>query len=162
MPYRNTKRRLSTCVKPYTMIATMNANIEGLDQAAAVFRNRKARASDLSPGGALPNRQIRLAETAYRSLCPNASPCRAHPTNDQLGRHSLKIVKLLTSEAEDCGAPDHADIDAFAVEYIAVHDRSSYRGAPAKRLRLLAGDSETNRTRAISPSPSALAANGLT
>jgi hypothetical protein len=32
--------------------------------------------------------QIRLTETACRSLCPNASPCRAHPTNDQLGRHS--------------------------------------------------------------------------
>src|SRR5258708_20025403 len=43
-------------------------------------------------------------------------------------------------------------MDAFAVEYIAVHDHS-YRGAPRQRLRLLGGDSETNRTRAISPSP---------
>src|SRR5216684_3937772 len=33
-------------------------------------------------------RQIRLTETACRLLCPNASPRRAHPTNDQLGRHS--------------------------------------------------------------------------
>jgi hypothetical protein len=37
---------------------------------------------------------------------------------------TLKIVKLLTSEAEDCGAGDHPDMDAFAVEYIAVHDRA--------------------------------------
>src|ERR1700730_7805900 len=36
---------------------------------------------------------------------------------------TLKIVKLLTFEAEDRVAPDHADMDAFAVEYIAVHDR---------------------------------------
>jgi hypothetical protein len=35
----------------------------------------------------------------------------------------LKIVKLLTFEAEDRVARDHADMDAFAVEYIAVHDR---------------------------------------
>jgi hypothetical protein len=68
----------------------------------------------------------------------------------------------LTFEAEDLAAHNHADMDAFAVEYIAVHGRSSYRDAPAKRLRLLAGDSETNRTRAISPSPSALAAIGPT
>jgi hypothetical protein len=42
----------------------------------------------------------------------------------------LKIVKLLTFEAEDRFAPDHADMDAFAVEYIAVHDRP--RGAHGK------------------------------
>jgi hypothetical protein len=53
-------------------------------EAAGQSSNREARASDLSPGGALPNQQIRLAETVYRSLCPNASPCRARPTNDQL------------------------------------------------------------------------------
>src|SRR5258707_15442111 len=29
-----------------------------------------------------------LPGTACRSFCPNASPCREHPTNDQLGRHS--------------------------------------------------------------------------
>jgi hypothetical protein len=59
----------------------------------------------------------------------------------------------LTFEAEDLAAHNHADMDAFAVEYIAVHGRSSYRDAPAKRLRLLAGDSETNRTRAIWRTP---------
>src|SRR6266478_6021000 len=32
--------------------------------------------------------RIRLTETACLSLCPNDSPCRAQPTNDQLGRHS--------------------------------------------------------------------------
>src|SRR6202022_3098520 len=31
---------------------------------------------------------ISLTETACRLLCPNASPRCAHPTNDQLGRHS--------------------------------------------------------------------------
>src|ERR1700716_1660109 len=36
---------------------------------------------------------------------------------------TLKIVKLLTFEAEDRVVHDHADMDAFAVEYIAVHDR---------------------------------------
>src|SRR5712672_1327921 len=36
---------------------------------------------------------------------------------------TLKIVKLLTFEAEDRVARDHADTDALAVEYIAVHDR---------------------------------------
>src|SRR5258708_5149250 len=35
----------------------------------------------------------------------------------------LKIVKLLTFEAEDRVTRNHADMDAFAVEYIAVHDR---------------------------------------
>src|SRR5258707_2077901 len=36
---------------------------------------------------------------------------------------TLKIVKLLTFEAEDRVTRNHADMDAFAVEYIAVHDR---------------------------------------
>jgi hypothetical protein len=67
-----------------------------------------------------------LPGTACRSLCPNASSRRAHPANDQLGRHStyvrtLKIVKLLTLKAKDRAFHDYADMDAFAVEYIAVH-----------------------------------------
>jgi hypothetical protein len=36
---------------------------------------------------------------------------------------TLKIVKLLTFEAKDLVARDNADMDALAVEYIAVHDR---------------------------------------
>jgi hypothetical protein len=50
----------------------------------------------------------------------------------------------LTFEAEDRFVPDHADMDAFAVEYIAVHDRPPIE-VPTARLRLLGGDSETNR-----------------
>jgi hypothetical protein len=81
-----------------------------------------------------------LPGTACRSLCPNASSRRSHPASDQLGRHStcartLKIVKLLTFKA--------ADMNAFAVDYIAVHDRPPLE-APQQRLRFLAGDSETN------------------
>jgi hypothetical protein len=47
----------------------------------------------------------------------------------------------LTFEAEDRFVPDHADIDAFAVEYIAVHDQPPIE-VPTARLRLLGGDSE--------------------
>src|SRR5260370_9726783 len=38
---------------------------------------------------------------------------------------------------------------------------TSHRSAPRQRLRLLGGDSETNRTRAISPSPSTPARRAL-
>ena len=58
---------------------------------------------------------------------------------------SPKIVKLLTFKAENLVVHDHADMDAFAVQYIAVHDRRPIEVPPAKRLRLLAGESETNR-----------------
>jgi hypothetical protein len=41
----------------------------------------------------LPLRRLKLkigsTETACRLLCPNASPRRAHPTNDPPGRHSI-------------------------------------------------------------------------
>src|ERR1700730_15372619 len=57
----------------------------------------------------------------------------------------LKIVELLTFKAEDRVVHDHADMYAFAIDYIAVHDRPPL-GAPQQRLRLLAGDSETNRS----------------
>jgi hypothetical protein len=46
---------------------------------------------DVSPRwgiASLKIQRIRSTETACRLLCPNASARRAHPTNDQLGRHS--------------------------------------------------------------------------
>jgi hypothetical protein len=72
---------------------------------------------------------------------------------------ALKIVKLLTSKAEDLDTNDHADMDAFAVQYIPVHDRHPIEWGPAgKRVRSLAGESETNRALGpISPSPLARA-----
>ena len=63
---------------------------------------------------------------------------------------SPKIVKLLTFKAEDRVVQDHADMNAFAVDYIAVHDRPPLE-APQQRLRLLAGDSETNRALELFP-----------
>src|SRR6202051_3844794 len=63
---------------------------------------------------------------------------------------TLKIVKLLTFKAEDRVVQDHADMNAFAVDYIAVHDRPPLE-APQQRLRLLAGDSETNRALELFP-----------
>src|SRR5882724_9168705 len=69
---------------------------------------------------------------------------------------TLKIVKLLTFKAEDLVAHNHADMDAFTVQYIAVHDQRPIVRPSQQRLRLLGADSETNRgPRAISPSPSA-------
>jgi hypothetical protein len=38
----------------------------------------------------------------------------------------------LTFEAEDLFVPDHADMDAFTVEYIAVHDRPPIEVPTAK------------------------------
>src|SRR5260370_37770065 len=42
-------------------------------------------------------------------------------------------------------------MDAFAVEYIAVHDRRPLERPPQQRLRLLDGESETNRPRGYFP-----------
>src|SRR5712671_2359111 len=64
---------------------------------------------------------------------------------------TLKIVELLTFKAEDLVAHDHADMDAFAVEYIAVHDRRPLERPPQQRLRLLDGESETNRPQGYFP-----------
>src|SRR5258707_5068588 len=64
---------------------------------------------------------------------------------------TLKIVKLLTFTAEDRVIHDHADMDAFAVEYIAVHDRPPIERPPRQRLRLLSSDSETNRALRLFP-----------
>src|SRR6266481_8469429 len=74
---------------------------------------------------------------------------------------TLKTVKLLTFEAEDRVACDHADKDAFAVDYIAIHDRPpievphdgkgcAYWVTIARQIALSA----------ISPSPSARARPG--
>ena len=58
---------------------------------------------------------------------------------------TLKIAKLLTFEAKDLLAHNNADMDALAVEYIAVHDRPPIEvPEPPPRLRLLGDDSETN------------------
>jgi len=64
---------------------------------------------------------------------------------------TFKIVELLTFKAEDLVAHDHADMDAFAVEYIAVHDRRPLERPPQQRLRLLDGESETNRPQGYFP-----------
>jgi hypothetical protein len=55
-----------------------------------------------------------------------------------------EIVKLLALEIKHLVTSDHGDKDAFAIQYIAIHDRPPMR-APPQRLRLLSGDSETNR-----------------
>src|SRR5712671_2324137 len=74
---------------------------------------------------------------------------------------TLKIVELLTFKAEDLVAHDHADMDAFAVEYIAVHDRRPLERPPQQRLRLLDGESETNRPQGYFPFAFTLAAKLL-
>jgi hypothetical protein len=45
---------------------------------------------------------------------------------------TLKIVELLTFKAEDRVVHDHADMNAFAVDYIAVHDRPPLEAPSAK------------------------------
>jgi hypothetical protein len=61
-------------------------------------------------------------------------------------------VELLAPKAKHLVTRDHRDMDAFTIQYVAIHDRPPKR-EPRQRLRSLAGDSEKNR--AISPSPSA-------
>ena len=57
-----------------------------------------------------------------------------------------KIVKLFALKAENLATCDHGDMDAFAIQYIAIHDLPPVPGMdPRQRLRSLAGDSETNR-----------------
>src|ERR1700753_423356 len=46
---------------------------------------------------------------------------------------TLKIVKLLTFKAEDLVVHDYGYMDAFAVEYIAVHDRPPVSAKAARR-----------------------------
>jgi hypothetical protein len=65
-----------------------------------------------------------------------------------------KIVKFLALKAKHLVTCDHCDMDAFAIQYVAIHDRPPY-GAPRQRLRLLSGDSDTNRA---SPSAFVIAA----
>jgi hypothetical protein len=56
-----------------------------------------------------------------------------------------QIVKLLALKAEHLMTIDHGDMDAVAIQYIAIHDRPPMQEYPSRRLRSLAGDSETNR-----------------
>ena len=67
--------------------------------------------------------------------------------------HASQVVDLLSLEIEDGRPKDDRYVDTTAVEYFSVHDLPPIEGAPRQRLRLLGSDSETNRTRAISPSP---------
>jgi hypothetical protein len=66
-----------------------------------VGTRREPACDDVSHGGefaSLKIQQIMLTERACRSLCPNASPCRAHLANDQLGHHSTcKLFEPLRS-----------------------------------------------------------------
>jgi hypothetical protein len=55
-----------------------------------------------------------------------------------------EIVKLLALIAENCRTRDHGNMDAVAIEYVAVHDRSPVLVSSRRRLRPLAGESETN------------------
>lgn len=66
---------------------------------------------------------------------------------------TFEVVELLSLEIENGWAKDDRYVDAATVEYFSVHDQPAYRGAPRQRLRLLAGDSETNRNlpRCIQP-----------
>jgi hypothetical protein len=53
-------------------------------------------------------------------------------------------VKLLAPKAKHLVTRDHRDMDAFTIQYVAIHDRSPTQ-EPRQRLRSLAGDSEKNR-----------------
>ena len=61
------------------------------------------------------------------------------------------VVELLSLEIENGRAKDDRYVDATTVEYFSVHDQPAYRGAPQQRLRLLTGDSETNRALELFP-----------
>src|SRR6202040_3107178 len=67
--------------------------------------------------------------------------------------HASEVIDLLSLEIEDGRAMDDRYVDATAVEYFSVHDLPPIEGPLRQGLRLLGSDSETNRTRAISPSP---------
>jgi hypothetical protein len=56
-----------------------------------------------------------------------------------------QIVKLLALKAKHLVTIDHGDMDAVAIQYIAIHDRPPIQEYSGRRLRSLAGDSETNR-----------------
>src|SRR6266481_5218 len=73
---------------------------------------------------------------------------------------TLKIVKLLTFEAEDRVACDHADKDAFAVEYIALHDQPPIEVPHGKGCAYWVTIARQIALSAISPSPSARARPG--
>jgi hypothetical protein len=60
----------------------------------------------------------------------------------------------LAPKAEHLATIDHGDMDAFAIQNIEIHDRPPMQEYPDRRLRSLAGDSETNRV-ISSPSPAA-------
>ncbi len=65
--------------------------------------------------------------------------------SDQLARDPIdidpfQVVEFCALEVEDCRAGHHANVDSFAIEYIAVHD-------PRQR--------DKSRSRAIFPPPSA-------
>src|ERR1700692_1159563 len=77
-----------------------------------------------------------------------ADICREEVT-DQFTRQfvdvgTFEVIDPQASKVQNARAQHPADVDAAAVEYFPVHDRPPLE-APRQRLRLLGGDSETNR-----------------
>src|SRR5882757_6393401 len=68
---------------------------------------------------------------------------------DPIDIDPFQVVEFCAPEVEDCRAGHYANVDSFAIEYIAVHDPRPREEAPRQRLRLLAADSETNRALAL-------------
>jgi hypothetical protein len=56
-----------------------------------------------------------------------------------------QIVKLLALKVEHLVTIDHGDMDAVAIQNVAIHDRPPIQEYPGGRLRSFAGDGETNR-----------------
>jgi hypothetical protein len=61
---------------------------------------------------------------------------RIRQTTDQITVQLINVdapefVKLLALKAEHLATCDHSDMDAFAIEYVAIHDRPPY-GARGK------------------------------
>ena len=113
-----------------------------------------------SPTGAAPRSSAAGVQSPAQSLVPLTVPtnlqhrhlwfnllCRLASLG-RLGLSKGRCRKTNDHDQDRKRPPGH-----FAVEYITVHDRCSYREPPQQRLRLLPGDSETNRCIALHPAP---------
>src|SRR5258708_11661247 len=123
--------------------------------ALSVYKSPKL--ADMREAAAGLSAILDIEMNLHLKLCAGwgLSPSDLEQTPPAVEMLAYKVVKLLSLEVEDIRAKDDRYEDAATVEYFSVHDLPPIEGPPRQRLRLLGSDSETNRTRAISPSPSA-------
>src|SRR5476649_2766119 len=75
--------------------------------------------------------------------------------------HAPEIVKLLAIMTENCGTDDHGNMDAFAIEYVAVHDGSPVLGLRDKGCASWSAKARLNCAQVSSPSPADRASERL-